>query len=241
MHLIARAAHIAPAVVIDGQKIDGVDSILKALRPRGGVSASLSKAKGKVFVVQGAALEDWVGAGETAIEGGFFTRPGIFSADGVDPGSRLLAQALPQNLPATVADLGAGWGFLARAVLARDGVETLHLVESDHWALDCARRNVQDPRAQFHWADALDWSPGQPLDTIVMNPPFHQGRTADPALGQAFIRAAARLLNRHGTLWLVANRHLPYEKTLEETFREVRPVGHDPAFKLYQAQHPRAL
>ena len=47
-----------------------------------------------------------------------------------------------------IVDLGAGWGFLARAILARDGVRQLDLVEAEAAALDCARRNVTDPRAR---------------------------------------------------------------------------------------------
>ena len=53
-----------------------------------------------------------------------------------------------------------------------------------------------------------------------MNPPFHTSRAADPALGQGFINPQlARNLTRNGNLWMVANRHLPYEVTLNETFR----------------------
>ncbi|MDT9081655.1 methyltransferase, partial [Escherichia coli] len=80
-----------------------------------------------------------------------------------------------------------------------------------------------DPRARFTWADATQGRPG-PFDAVVMNPPFHNGRAADPALGLAFIRAAAHALTPSGTLWMVANRHLPYEAALREAFREVEEV-----------------
>ena len=39
---------------------------------------------------------------------GFFTLPGVFSADGVDPGSALLAAHLPLDLPGKGADMGPG-------------------------------------------------------------------------------------------------------------------------------------
>ena len=39
------------------------------------------------------------------------TVPGIFSADGIDPASALLADNLPEKLGARVADLGGGWAF----------------------------------------------------------------------------------------------------------------------------------
>jgi 16S rRNA (guanine1207-N2)-methyltransferase len=137
-----------------------------------------------------------------------------------------------------VVDLGAGWGYLARAVLTREGVAAVDLVEAEALALDCARRNVTDPRARFHWADALTFRPDRPADAVVCNPPFHAARAADPALGAAFIRAAAAMLSPAGTLWLVANRHLPYAPVLSESFREVEEIGGDGAFRLTRAARP---
>ncbi|MDN5785978.1 class I SAM-dependent methyltransferase, partial [Pseudorhodobacter sp.] len=135
-------------------------------------------------------------------------------------------------------DLGAGWGYLSRAILSRAGVKELHLVEADANALDCARTNITDPRAQFHWADATSFKLDRGVDAVVCNPPFHTTRDADPGLGAAFILAAARLLAPHGTLWLVANRHLPYGRTLTPLFREIEEIGSDPRFRLTRASRP---
>jgi 16S rRNA (guanine1207-N2)-methyltransferase len=46
------------------------------------------------------------------------------------------------------------------------------------------------------------------------------------------------MLSPRGELWLVANRHLPYEGALRLAFREVAELGADPAFKLFHASHP---
>ncbi len=225
-------------VWIDGQKTDGIDSMLKDLRARAAVSAHISKAHGKIFrLAAGPVCDDWR-AQDLHPAPGFVTRAGVFSAERVDPGSALLAALLPDRLPALVADLGAGWGWLAAGVLKRDGVTELHLVEADHSALACARRNVIDARARFHWADATRFRPEVPFDAVVMNPPFHMGRAADPALGAAFIAAAAGMLAPSGRLWMVANRHLPYEAVLARHFREVAETGGDSAFKLLAAARP---
>ena len=63
------------------------------------------------------------------------------------------------------------------------------------------------------------------LDFVVMNPPFHDGGAEDRLLGQTFIRQAAIMLRRGGLLWVVANRHLPYEAVLGELFRTATPQG----------------
>ncbi|NOD78928.1 MULTISPECIES: class I SAM-dependent methyltransferase [unclassified Ruegeria] len=239
--MIQRAcSRAAGVVVVDGAKTDGVDSILKDVRKRVDVVGPLSKAHGKIFWFQAdaSAFEDWA-APTAQMVGGFHTAPGVFSADGIDPASAMLLKSLPSKLGARVADLGAGWGFLSADVLKRDDVKSLHLVEADQTALTCARKNASDPRAQFYWADAVTWTAPEPIDTVVMNPPFHTSRNADPALGQGFIVSAARNLTRNGTLWMVANRHLPYETTLNEHFAQVTEIAGDNRFKVLQASRPR--
>ena len=239
--LIARAAaEVAPGgwVAVDGQKTDGIDTALKHLRGRVDLSDSLSKAEGKLasFPV-GPDMSDWLA--KPSLVQGFQTLPGVFSADGPDRGSILLAGALPAKLGGKIADLGAGWGFLAAEILKRPGVKRLDLVEAEADALACAKVNVTDERARFHWADATQWRPESLLDAVVMNPPFHTGREADAGLGAAFIRAARRMLAPDGSLWLVANRHLPYDPVLAESFLTVQEVAGDGAFRVIHATKPR--
>jgi 16S rRNA (guanine1207-N2)-methyltransferase len=248
LDLIAQAAaRVAPGgpVAVDGQKTNGIDATLRLLRPRVALTEPLAKAHGKLAVFAAGPglpdrpdLSDWLAAPRN-LPGGLVTRPGVFSAEGADRGSAALVAALPARLPGRGVDLGAGWGFLAAAALAREGVQHLDLVEADHAALACARAGIADPRAAFHWADALAFRPARPADWVLLNPPFHAGRTADPGLGQRFIRAAAGMLAPGGTLWLVANRPLPYAETLATLFREVEETGGDTAFRVTRATAPR--
>jgi len=236
--IIAKAATCTDGlIIIDGQKTDGVDSIFKDLRKRGDVSATISKAHGKLFWINSHdGLADWLQA-PALTEGGFWTGPGVFSSDSVDPASELLVQALPERLGKNVADLGAGWGYLSAHALTRD-INEMHLVEAGHLALECAKRNVVDERAHYHWADATKWIPKGRIDTVIMNPPFHVGRTAEPSLGKAFVATAAHILSNSGQLWMVANRHLPYEESLNASFGMVTDLGGDTRFKLFHAARP---
>lgn len=233
---------------ISGQRTDGIETMLKDLRKLASVDDVHSKAHGKIFRVTNPA-GDWLPADWSArnreVAPGFVTLPGVFSADGIDPGSAMLAAHLPEKMPTRVVDLGAGWGWLAVQALERPGIEVIHLVEADHDALESARSNVRDPRARFHWADARDFSLAEPVNGVLMNPPFHRGRAADPQIGADFIAAAARLLTGAGRLWMVANRHLPYEAVLSRHFAQVRETGGDNRFKVIEATgarreaHPR--
>ncbi|MCC5972643.1 MAG: class I SAM-dependent methyltransferase [Rubellimicrobium sp.] len=237
--MVAEACRLAPMVVIDGQRENGVDSLWREMRERVGDMPVLAKAHGRLFVLPASeAFADWTLTGPVRGEDGMFTQPGVFSEGQADRGSALLARALPARLPTRMADLGAGWGYISRAVLAREGVGSLDLIEAEKLALDCARLNVVDPRAAFHWADVTRHVAKPAYDGIVMNPPFHQGRAAQPDLGRAFIAAAARMLQPSGQLWMVANRHLPYEGALSAAFRQVTTLAEEGGFKLFHATRP---
>ena len=241
--LIAQAvALVGPGgmVLVDGQKTDGIDTMVRDCKARVAITDPVVKAHGRLFWFEAEPVfGDWAALAEpTVIDGGYLTGSGVFSAGHVDEGSAALAAALPPKLGGKIADLGAGWGYLSAEILKRADVKQVHLIEADHAALELARRNVSDPRAQFHWADARSFKLVQKLDTVVMNPPFHVGRDADPALGVAFIRAAAALLSPGGVLWMVANRHLPYKATLEAAFREVEAVQTTAGFRVFRAAKP---
>ena len=238
--LIAQACALTDGVVVvDGQKTDGIDSIYKACREEAAVTAAFSKAHGKTFAFPAIpAFADWAApAAPVQSEDGYYRQPGVFSADGIDGGSAALVAALPKFKGVGV-DLGAGWGYLSAEALRQETIKTLHLVEAEAAALDCARLNVTDPRAQFHWADAMRRTLPEPVDFVLTNPPFHTTRSADPALGQAFLQAAAAMLSPRGELWAVANRHLPYETHLATLFQTVEEISGTRGFKVLRAARP---
>jgi 16S rRNA (guanine1207-N2)-methyltransferase len=145
---------------------------------------------------------------------GLWSQPGVFSWDRVDPGSARLMAALAA-LKGRGADLGCGVGLLAAKILASPAVTTLSAFDIDRRAIDCARRNLDDPRMSLAWGDVRQLAdPPADLDFVVMNPPFHDAGDQDHNLGVAFIAAAHAMLKKGGVCWLVANRHLPYEKPL---------------------------
>jgi 16S rRNA (guanine1207-N2)-methyltransferase len=194
--------------------------------------------------VDRALLEQWLAldAPRRIADGRFLSRPGLFAWDRIDAASALLASCLPADLAGRCADLGAGFGYLSSEVLARcPGVTAIDLYEAEARALALARDNLACARVPvgLHWHDVTTGLP-QAYDAIVSNPPFHQGRADEPALGLGFIAAAAAALRPGGRLWLVANRHLPYEAALSSGFTHVRTVREDAGFKVIEAvKEPR--
>lgn len=168
-------------------------------------------------------------------ESGIWTQPGLFAWDRVDPGTALLIRHLGA-LKGRGADFGCGYGALGQAVLAQEAVTELTLIDLDRRAVEAVRRNLTDPRARHLWADVRTLDSLTDLDFVVANPPFHDGGAEDRALGQAFIDRAAKSLRTGGTLWMVANRHLPYEAGLKSAFKAVRAVVEGEGYKIIEAR-----
>ena len=76
------------------------------------------------------------------------------------------------------------------------------------------------------------------LDFIIMNPPFHHLGRAIPTLGVDFIKVASRNLKKSGTLWMVANRHLPYEDAIQRHFSSFSELSRSKKFKVIRAENP---
>lgn len=230
---------------IDGAKTDGIDSIFKAVKTHVTVEGSYSKAHGKTIWLtknqKGNPFQDWLKLTERAQnKDGFWTVPGIFSSDAIDPASALLNANISLPLKGRGADLGAGWGYLSHHALETyPDITQLDLFEAEQVSLDCAQKNIADSRAKFHWQDVLTMPPKAVYDFIIMNPPFHVARKADPSLGRDFIAKAAKLLAPKGRLWMVANKQLAYEATLDDHFNTWSYAEQSPQYKAIHARRPK--
>lgn len=230
---------VAPGglILVAGGRDDGIASLRKRIGALTAVEGALPKYHGMAFWLRRPAGGEAAAALRAAnapvsVEGRFHTAPGMFSHEKVDAGSRLLVESLPADLGGRVADFCAGWGYLAAEILARcPAVEALDLYEADFEALEAARRNVPGASG-FFWRDLAGETVDERYDWIVMNPPFHQGRAAEPDLGIALIGAAARALKPGGRLVLVANRQLPYEAALSAAFAATSELARDGRFKV---------
>ncbi|MCX7513874.1 class I SAM-dependent methyltransferase [Frateuria hangzhouensis] len=251
--LFARAArHAQPGAVVlaAAANAEGAKSTEADFVRLFGAVHSLSKHKCRVFwtavgeSLDAALLAEWAALdAPRRIAGGYLSRPGLFAWDRIDAASAMLASHLPPDLHGRVADLGAGYGYLAAQVVAHcPDVTALDLYEAEARAIEPARTNLAEAvtasgrklAVEVHWHDVTAGLPRR-YEAIVSNPPFHQGRADLPALGRAFIEAAADALQPGGRLWLVANRHLPYESTLASRFARVRTVAMQEGFKVIEA------
>ena len=203
------------------------------------------------------------GAVQGVLDGAYVSQPGIFGWDKIDAGSEILTRYLPDDLSGHGADFGCGYGYLSRHVLEHcPKVKKLHAIDADARALVCAKQNLINPslhglsvqssdastgldhtdkpcddekRVEVLWKDLTQPQSLPPLDFIIMNPPFHQNKESDAAIGRAFIETAHSALKPSGRLFMVANAHLPYEQILNQHFSSVEKLHEGQGFKVFVA------
>ncbi len=220
----------------------GARSYETSLEKLAGNIASRSKSKCRIFSARKTAdldlklLEQWVEDGKARhIQShGLASQPGLFSWDRADHGSELLLQQLPE-LSGIGMDLCCGYGLLGESVLRKsDNIEKLHLIEADYLALECAKINCEawESKIETEWLDAASEALPGNMEWIICNPPFHTGQKRDVELGQRIIENGCRALKPGGTIYLAANRKLPYEQLLKSLLKTTQTVIEAEGFKV---------
>jgi 16S rRNA (guanine1207-N2)-methyltransferase len=205
----------------------------------------LSKHKCRVVWTTGlhrldrSAIDEAIAKGSMRLrDDGFETQPGLFSWSHLDKGTDVLLHHLPFSFAGLGADFGCGVGILGARLLQRHSdITKLYCIDNDSRAVACTRKNLEkwQSRCDVMWADIRKLPHIPPLDFIVMNPPFHQGKMDSNLLGQNFITTAAAHLKTGGMLVFVANVHLPYEAILHQHFSMQRLVMEQDGFKVIEA------
>lgn len=159
--------------------------------------------------------------------------PGVFSADGLDEGTRLLLENLPP-LSGRVLDLGCGAGVIGAMLCKRCPDLQVEMCDINALALESARLTLQANglMASVYPSDMLsNVTPG--LAHIVTNPPFHAGLNTHYAATEEMILAAPGKLASKGSLLLVANAFLKYQPFMERAFGRCPIIAENRKFKLY--------
>lgn len=166
---------------------------------------------------------------------------GVFSASGLDVGTRLLLDHLPDPEPgAVVVDLGCGTGVVGATVAHRHPGVALVCCDESFQAVAASRRTVGAVTADatFHVTDVLDGIADASADAVLCNPPFHAGGARTTSVAHRMFAESRRVLRPDGTLTIVANRHLGHHATLRRWFDDVEVVGSDARFVVLRGRRP---
>ncbi len=155
------------------------------------------------------------------------TMPGVFSWDYLDDGTALLLEHLGVEPDTDVLDMGCGYGIIG-LVAARMGARVM-LVDDDLLAVRCAvagvRINALVDRCAVMASNVTSAIQDQEFDLILSNPPFHQGVEVSVDVAGRIIVESFDRLRPGGRLRIVANRFLPYDRTMRATFGNVAKMA----------------
>lgn len=170
----------------------------------------------------------------------YITLPGVFSHASLDAGTRLLLSTLPAPSEGSLVDLGCGSGVIGLSLKHTEPALSVTLADIDACALKSAQLNALRQRLDVAVveSDVLSGVEGR-VDFVVTNPPFHDSKATSYHFAKRLFDDLKQTLKHDGQLWLVANRHLPYEQWAQETFGTVEIVAQDCGFKVLLAHDIR--
>ena len=151
----------------------------------------------------------------------FTTDAGVFSRDGLDRGTEVLLNALPE-LTGRVLDLGCGWGAVGVALGAKcPGLEIV-MTDVNTRAVELSRRNLvqNGVRAEVLQGDGFAPVTGT-FDAIVTNPPIRAGK----AVIYGLFDRARDFLNPGGRLYVVIRKQQGAPSALKHLKERYKTAG----------------
>jgi 16S rRNA (guanine1207-N2)-methyltransferase len=234
IEVAARSLRSGGQLYVVGAKDRGILSTAKEMQARFGNVETLTISKGQRVVRSRKTSE--TPAHDTVEENLALS---LFAGGKLDEGTRLLLEALQVRTTDEALDIGSGAGYIGLHIarLATKGQVTM--VDASLAAVEAARLAVQESglsNVRVLSSDGAQAVLAQRFDLVASNPPFHLGGVQTTAIAERFIRESAQVLRPRGRLYLVANRFLKYEQTIQEAFNNVSEVSGDSRYKVLYAE-----
>ena len=143
----------------------------------------------------------------------FQTDAGVFSKGEVDTGTRLLLEALPEEMNGDILDLGCGWGVIGISIAKKWPETRVTMADVNTRALDLSRENAKRNRAEVTCveSDGMAALAGQTFDAVVTNPPIRAGKQVIYKM----FADAAKSLKTGGALYLVIRKQQGAESCMK--------------------------
>ena len=166
----------------------------------------------------------------------FRTDAGVFSRGEVDAGTKLLLEALPEEMDGEILDLGCGWGVIGVSIARKWPGTRVTMADVNTRALDLSRENAKRNRAEVTCveSDGMAALEGRTFDAVVTNPPIRAGKQVIYKM----FADAAKSLNPGGALYLVIRKQQGAEscmKYLQTLYAHVEKIDKSGGFWVLKA------
>jgi 16S rRNA (guanine1207-N2)-methyltransferase len=165
----------------------------------------------------------------------FETDAGVFSRDGIDKGTEILLNALPE-LSGDVLDLGCGWGAIGVCVAGAFPKAQVTMADINSRAVELSRGNVKrnNVQARVLQSDGFEGLGGERFSFILLNPPIRAGKQVIYGM----FEKSAEHLATGGSLYIVIRKQqgAPSALTfLSTVFKSVQVVEKEAWFWVIRA------
>ncbi len=167
----------------------------------------------------------------------FLTDAGVFSKGELDTGTRLLLEALPENLSGDLLDLGCGWGAIGISLAKAFPESRVIMADVNQRALELSRGNAvrNGVTVECVESDGMAAIADRVFDTVITNPPIRAGKQT---IYQMFADAHA-CLKPGGSLYLVIRKQQGAEsciRYLETIYAAVEKIDRSGGFWVLEAK-----
>ena len=166
----------------------------------------------------------------------FTTDAGVFSRGEVDTGTKVLLEALPEEMGGEILDLGCGWGVIGISIARKWPEAKVTMADVNTRALELSRENAKRNRAEVICAesDGMAAFEGKAFDAVVTNPPIRAGKQVIYKM----FADAAKCLKPGGALYLVIRKQQGAEscvKYLQTIYGSVEKLDKSGGFWVLKA------
>lgn len=165
----------------------------------------------------------------------------VFSREKLDIGTRFFLHHVPSSQKfLDIIDLGCGNGVVGLIAAERNPWATLHFTDESYMAIASAEENFcrafgKTRTATFTVKDTLQGIGSGTADLILCNPPFHKQHAIEEETAREMIRQSKMTLRPLGELWLIGNRHLRYDRVVDQCFGNQTIVTSNSKFVIIKA------
>ena len=183
------------------------------------------------------------------------TKPGLYGWNKIDKGSELLIEQISSDTTSTdhkqrtesLLDLGCGFGYLTIMSMIHNlfpNLRSVVLTDNNAAAIQAANKNMQllqhnilssNTNEKLSYkviADNCAQTIHERFDTVICNPPFHQGFSTNKDLTHLFVNSALQHLTPQGIAYFVVNTFIGIEKLVDQSEYDFSTLTNNAQFKV---------